>query len=158
MNKLDRIKEMETQLAALKAEVEQEQKIGFWEPKKGENYWTVAMDGVASGKQNVFQNCTEAEKAVYNIHQTSAQAKRAAELMRVSNAVTKACLQVDPDFVPDWSRHSGQDKCYALFNTEKQKWVASLSLGDRFVEAYVSTKEKAQQVADILNNEGVKPC
>ena len=114
MNKLERIEEMEKQLAALRAEVEQEQKPKQWEPKGGNwvaNSWS--------------------SKATYHEHrvitsdgdsrETEESARKAAkEITRF-----KRLLAYRDEFAPDYEFQFGKGNEFILQRVCKTYGVGS---------------------------------
>ena len=83
-------------------------------------------------------------------------AEKASKLMRRSNNYIRACLTVDPDFVPDWDDKT-QEKWNVFFDSnEKNLYVNCSYLYNPITPAYVSTKEKANEVIELLKEWGVK--
>ena len=87
----------------------------------------------------------------FNCFQSLEVAEKAAIRMRRANAVISACLAVDPDINPEEcpAGHRFWAPCYS---STECKWVAIYDPGTSQASALVSTFEKAQQAADILNS------
>jgi hypothetical protein len=148
MTTQERIKELEQELAQLKEKLEEENRL--WVPKDGQTFYYVWAHGdVATliGQENK-------RKDFYNFFPTKEQALKASGYMRRSNLIIKACLQVDPDFEPDWEDRN-QAKYSFYFNHVSDEWYIHISELEQFLPCYVSTIEKAQQVCDLLNREEV---
>lgn len=91
----------------------------------------------------------------YNVFPSREMAEKAAEMMRRSNAIIHACLLVDPDFEPDWN-NAGQSKWFVYYNHNKGKLYMDFDGRYQKAPAYVSSKEKANQVIELLKKWGVK--
>jgi hypothetical protein len=143
----EKIEKLEQELAQLKEELEKENRL--WVPEEGEESYYVWSDGDVS-----VSSAYELEKRNYNCFPTKEQAIIASGYMQKSNMIIKACLQVDPDFVPDWG-NGEQKKFFVYFNPTLSMWCTSLNSTVCFAPCYVSTREKAQQVCDLLNREDI---
>lgn len=123
----------------------------YWEPKEGTVYYYVTSEGDVTD----ITVGVEDSSLFHNIFQTRDQAKKAAEYMRRSNAIIRACLLVDPDFVSDWSDHT-QAKWGVFYSHEINSWISGCSCVVNENPCKVSTKEKAEEVCRLLTEWGVK--
>jgi hypothetical protein len=97
---------------------------------------------------------TPNRSAFFNMYPTEKLARKAAELMRSSNAIIRACLLVDPDYTPEWG---GTMRNYSVYyNYDTQRWGSYAHRTTQGASAYVSTPEKAEQVINLLKKWGVK--
>jgi hypothetical protein len=149
MTTQERIKELEQELAQLKEKLEKENRL--WEPEEGEKSYYVWSDGTVS-VSSIYE--LEERKDFYNFFPTKEQALKASGYMCRSNMIIKACLQVDPDFSPDWE-DQWQIKHGVYYNHSLYKWGTDTHALEQAYPCYVSTIEKAQQVCDLLNREEV---
>ena len=127
-----------------------------WSPGKG-GYWFLEDDGRASSRNNQMPSSRFVSDRLrhHNIFKSESQAEKASKLQRVSNAIIRACLLVDPDFEPDWG---GSDRKYRVyFNTDSGYWVQTCSRLHHEAIAHVSTREKAGQVCALLTKWDIKP-
>lgn len=126
-----------------------------WMPKVDELLFYVDSDGAI--EQEVY-TATNGEKLIFDFnvgYASEKQAKKAAELMRRSNAYIRACLLVDPDFVPDWNDvRQGKWSSYYSYDLARHRLICSYELGERV--CYVSSREKAAEVIKLLVKWGVK--
>ena len=132
-------------------------KPAVWVPKEGELYHFTAGNGRGENSRNDHigdRHCI----ARGNSYQTSALERKAAEYSRVQGLINQACLNVEADYVPDWS-NEGEAKWYVFYDARIGDWDA-----DFFVRATISTgvihqstASKARQVCDILNDIDLKP-
>lgn len=115
-----------------------------WVPGRGRRYWTVSTTGTCC--DYVWDDDWHDARALasHNCFPTEAQAEKAAKYIRRYNAIIRACLLVDPDFEPDWG------------DERQVKWFIDSSKRTHLAPAYVSTKEKAKQVRELLIKWGVK--
>ena len=130
----------------------EQQPEGVWEPKRGEIYYRVGVTGDVA----YFSLVTPALLlAHHNVYKTEALAKKASALQRTSNLVIQACLNFDPDFVPDWKdlvqQKYGFSQAASRFN-----WRASSTIINNNSAAYVSTAVKAVKVVDYLNSQEIQ--
>ena len=147
-------KELGEEIERLKA-----QPVGVWEPEKGGSYWSVGRAATVEhwtrGRHPDSSGAFLSLRAHHNIYKTEQLAEKASVLQRRSNLVIQACLNVDPDFEPDWSDQRsfkyGFHYDHDDLRWERQPW----SRAD-FGLAYVSTKEKAEQVLEYLNSQEIK--
>ena len=101
MDILERIKEMERQLEALKAEVTQEKMAEQWEPEGGEFLCHHAGFIVDSNEDDF------ASKVNGCVYKTEKQAEKAAAAMRTHNRL----LAYVAEFAPDYDSTNSRDKC-----------------------------------------------
>jgi hypothetical protein len=144
----EKIEKLEQELAQLKEELEKENRL--WVPKDGQTFYYVWADGDVT--TSISQE--DKRKDFYNFFPTKRQAVIASGYMQKSNMIIKAYLQVDLDFEPDWG-NGEQKKFYVYFNPTLSMWYPSLNSTVCFAPCYISTREKAQQVCDLLNREEV---
>lgn len=128
MNKLQRIEEMERQLAALRAEVEQEAKPKQWEPKGG------------SYKYHVTGNM-----------RSRALADKSLDALHSYNRLLAYKAEFDADFVPDWGS-ALQGKYYVYFDNDIQKF--SVSRGELYqnISCVYFSEQAAKGLARKLNS------
>ena len=137
--------EMAKQIERLK------QTQGVWEPKIAESFFT----NNSSGQTILTILYKEEGNENHNAYKTIQLAEKASVLQRRSNLVIKACLNFDPDFVPDWDNMC-QQKYGFWQSTARMKWRASSTVINNNSAAYVSTAELADKVASYLNNQEIK--
>lgn len=129
-----------------------------WMPEIGDKLFYVDCDG-AIEYEDYTASITEDLIFDFNVGYASEdQAEKAAELMRRSNAYIRACLLVDPDFVPnfetDWGVESAFYSIHYRYKDSKHCICPRSLLND--CSAYVSTREKAEEVIKLLVKWGVK--
>ena len=155
------IQDLETKYKELGAEIERlkRQPEGVWEPTVGGVCWIVDWGGDVRrlNTRNIYMSAV----THHNGFKTEVLAKKASELQLRSNLVIQACLNLDPEFEPDWNDAS-QHKYgfrYWHFNSdfgENPRWIHyKLGMGDSSA-AYVSTQEIADKVLDYLNRQELK--
>lgn len=122
-------------------------------PSDGDQYWCIDGD-VVSTYHWVDDPVDQGFKKMHNIYRTREAAEKAANLMLLSNAVIRACLEVDPDFEPNWS-NINEEKWSVYYSHALKKWTETPTVIN-YDPAHVSTQEKAQKVCALLNEWGVK--
>ena len=148
--------ELATKYKELGAEIERlkQQPEGVWEPKENEQYWRINSFGTPT----TTRHCGNLARANHNVYETESLARKASVLQRRSNLVIQACLNFDPDFVPDW-----ENLCQSKFGVEyshyAKRWNSN-TVSPSFVNilnvAHVSTLEIAEKVAEYLNSQEIK--
>ena len=119
----------------------------------GDKYYGINGEGESFPTTWVCDQGDRSSLAFHNIFPTAAQADKAAEYMRFSNAIIRACLLEDPDFVPDWSDED-QPKYYFYLSSEG--WGICCAYEFNTGCAVVSSEEKAKAVIKRLEKWGVK--
>ena len=149
------IQELETKYKELGAEIERlkPQPKGVWEPKIFDKFYTIDNSGQPF-LTNLYEEEEEA-KAHHNIYKTKALANKASVLQRRSNLVIQACLNFDPDFVPDWS-NGDEIKYGPYYDHRSQEWCCSRTYVTDDSAAYVSTQAIFAKVLTYLNSQEIK--
>lgn len=142
MNKLQRIEEMEKQLAALRAEVEREEKPKQWDPKGGE--WYYASNGAMTGVTNKKTRDYGIER------QTKEQAEADYELARAYNRLLAYKAEFDADFVPDWD-DEGQKKFCVYMDHRSQRFEYFYNDSHYTLTAVYFSEQAAKELCDKLN-------
>ena len=146
-------KELGEEIQRLKAKP-----TGVWEPEKGEDYWSVGFGGTTVKRTLYFNGSDYALLSLiahHNVYQTEKLARKAGVLQRRSNLVIQACLNVEPDFEPDWSDHN-QVKYQFYSSHYCDRWRGHNSNTGDWGAACVSTKEKSDLVLEYLNSQEIK--
>ena len=124
-------------------------------PLDGDEYWYVdGRDQLVSNHFWYGDEIDQGLKANHNIFRTMEAAEKAAVLIRRSSALIRACMEVDPDFEPDWT-NIDDEKWSVYYSHIYGKWTETPALIN-YEAAHVSTKEKAEEVARLLNDWGVE--
>ena len=151
------IQELENKYRELGAEIERlkQQPEGVWEPEKGDSFWVVD----ATGATHWFYNGEiKNVKKHHNVYKNESLARKASVLQRRANLVIQACLNFDPDFVPDWENLC-QAKFGVIYSPYLKRWDSN-TVATSFVNvlnvAHVSTLEIAEKVAEYLNSQEIK--
>ena len=151
---LESIGETERQLEKLKEQLEESQKNNtLWKPAYNQKYVFVSAYGSVVTAKWRHPAYDADQYAVHNVFPSLAIGNKASELMRRSNLIISACLQVDPDFEPNWG-NPGQGKYYAYYSQRTQSWKSNSAYEHRSAVAYVSSEEAIDKVLKILNAAG----
>jgi len=131
MNKLERIKEIEEQLAALKKEVESEQKEKAW-PQIGDKYFVVMSNGDTTRHTWNSDSFDEAAWAIDNCYRTKEAAEAEVSAMKVfaelsrCEGVRKFVLSgMNHYFYFDPTRDSLMKEYTCCVATGQQVWFSS---------------------------------
>lgn len=124
-----------------------------WVPSEG-TYISVACNGEDLGLRWDGDELDLDRLSFHNAFKTHQEARKASALMSRSNAMIRACLLVDPDFEPDWDKR--QDKKYCvIYSNMDETWKIDFWYSSNANIAYVSSREKAKQVCQLLTKWGV---
>jgi len=129
-----------------------------WVPKSGGEEWHYMVSDLGGVGEVCYRpdDIARLRMAIGNIWQTKELALKASEYSKVQGLINQACLNVEPDYVPDWSDKS-QLKWFVCYSHYTCGWVSTLTITEEAAIIYQSTKAKAQQVRNILNNINLKP-
>jgi len=153
MNKQDALKkldQLEAEAKALRTIIEAPDKPPVptrWKPKGGDEFWFVA----AHGKTLVtpFAN-SRVEHG--NCFRTQARADIAAEAVSRTLKTVACALEVDPDA---GELHKTQRRWTVIKDMGSCEWEVTWSVHVQVAPIYVHTREQADQLAAMLNVEGV---
>lgn len=158
---LDRISELEWQLAALRAEAEKEEKQNKstnkrWRAEKGENYWTVSdyrrvkvdVDFGADSSGDSFRYDT------HNYFQTEDEAQKYANVLETERQLKKFADEHNGDI--GWT-DINQEKYYLCYSYSDYR----VSIADRHWTKdsrtiYFSSEKIAKQAIDEIGEEKIK--
>ena len=146
------IQDLEAKYKELGAEIQRlkRQPQDVWEPTVGGLFWIVDWDG---GVKRPRDSSHRSAVTHHNVFKTEILAEKASELQLRSNLIIQACLNFDPDFVPDWSNDSGFKKYGFHYSHTMQAWHYSTTFLNDDSVAYVSTSEIAYKVMEYLNSQ-----
>ena len=148
---LKSIEETERHLAGLKSQLKEDQKsTRLWQPDEDGDYWHVDITGEVAAFPWGGSNLDSRLYGNHNVYPSYGVAKKASALIRRSNLVISACLQIDPDFDPDWDR-ADQGKWSARYRHDSKKWDLLCNHEYQIAAAYVSSKGKGIELIEMLN-------
>ena len=143
-------KEIIQRLVKRVEDLQPEPKSIVWEPKKGERYWYVDIDGRLNSHECRYDEEDEDLLKHHNVYKTQAQAEKAAKYQRQYNMVLQAVLNLEPDQVVDWS-DVNQTKYTVYFNHDRCIWERDCW---RIMEngyPVLTDKKNVQPLLDYLN-------
>lgn len=122
------IKDMETKLAEMKAELEKpEPTINYWQPKGSEHYWFVNIYGL------VRRGCTTdpelLEKGHYRVFKTEEEANKYADYVKAEEILKKEIATLNEGWVPNWKN---QDQTKYSFSLTPNKERVSIEYNSKF--------------------------
>jgi len=151
MNKID-LENYDVQENSDKTITLRPKKSKYWEPSQFDRGWAVAYNGKI---EITYPSTLQDLDNRHCVFETRALAERADYLQRRSNAIIRACLLVDPDYVPDWGIEK-QMKHLPYYEYVLNEWcIDDRRTGDSS-PAYVSSREKCAEVIKLLTKWGVK--
>jgi len=160
MNNKLRIVALELKILKAQAEIEglKSRQGKRFKPEKGEVYWSVDEIGLSAPEN--WDNTVWDSKCYenFNCYETSELATKAAVMMKRNNAIIMACLQVDPDFVPDYLSGNQVHYSFDYLNTElgtNGTWCMSVAYQANNGPC-VSTQEKWEEAAALLEEWGIE--
>jgi len=142
MNKLQRIEEMEKQLAALRAEVEQEAKVKRWEPGEGDFIY---------GWRGVMEFKTSKTRDFGIERETKEQAEADYKLARAYNRLLAYKSEFDADFVPDWDVQN-QRKYFIYYDNDTNKWGCAYRNKLQDLGIVYFSEQAAEDLCNKLNS------
>jgi hypothetical protein len=159
MNNIDKVTELQRIISTAQDDLAELMKKGKrFKPVDGQVFYAI------NAKVEVglfYNNDTDFDKACYdnfNCYETEELATKAAVMMKRKNAIIMACLQVDPDFVPDYL--SGNQEHYSFGHEAPQNgykcgWIIK---GTYHINngPCVSTEAKWHEAAALLTEWGIE--
>lgn len=158
-NLLDRISELEQQLAMLRVDVEKEEKENKitnkrWRAEEGHKYWFVNSCGNPDWLDEYNRDSIDNFRYdTHNYLQTEEEARRYAKVLETERQLKR--LADEHNDVIDWSNSLA--KCYLSYNYDTQ----SISINSAWARReprviYFSSREIAEQAIDTIGEEEIK--
>ena len=124
--------------------------------QKGDVYRTVSSGGKSCYHSLAYdpEGSPSERYAFYNLYPQQDDLTQVVEQMRRANAIIMACHIVDPNYTPDFQSEAHKFRVY--YANSHQAWGISSTRVMNYGIAHVSTKEKAQQVCELLTSWGVR--
>lgn len=95
------IKDMETKLAEMKAELKKpEPTVNYWQPKGSEHHWFVNIYGLV--KRNYTTDLGLLEKGHHRVFKTEEEANKYADYVRAEETLKKEIAILNEGWVPNW--------------------------------------------------------
>lgn len=147
---MEKISELEQQIAELKEAAQKQDEPKAWKPKNGEKYWYITP--YTSVIDVVFLN-DDADYCVIesnNCFRTRERAEEVAKKIRMLLKLERYHDMFCPDYVPDWSSDNG--KYVLVYDEVGKQWdydMFFISIGA--AQVYFDSRETAKKVCDLLN-------
>jgi hypothetical protein len=160
MNNKGKIASLELKILNAQAvikELESQQGKRF-KPERAQEYWYICKGGKA--RYYLYDDDVIDKECFnnFNCYETEELATKAALMMRRSNAIIMACLQVDPDFVPDYLSSNQVHYSFSFLAgdiSSRPRWIQSHSYTLNYGPC-VSTQEKWEEAAALLTEWGIE--
>lgn len=149
---LDRISELEQQIAILRAEVEKENKR--WRSKDGDMYWFVDSDGTAKWWYESSRDIDNFYYDTHNYFQTEEEARKYAKVLEIERELRK--FADEHNDVIDWT-NINQEKYYLCYSySDYRVTIADRHWTKESRTIYFSSEKIAKQVIDEIGAEKIK--
>lgn len=151
-NLLNRISELEQQLAVLKTEIKKENKR--WRSKNGDVYWLVGSNGKPDWSYELNRDSDSFRYETHNYFQTEEEAQRYAKVLETERQLKK--FADEHNDVIDWSdiNQHKWNLCYYYSRYEVSPIRCCGVKESRTI--YFSSEEIAQQAMDEIGEEKIK--
>ena len=151
-NLLDRISELEQQLAVLKTEIKKGNKR--WRSKNGDLYWLVGSNGKHDWSYELNRDSDSFRYDTHNYFQTEEEAQRYAKVLETERQLKK--FADEHNDVIDWSdiNQHKWNLCYYYSRYEVSPIRCCGVKESRTI--YFSSEEIAQQAMDEIGKEKIK--
>lgn len=152
---LDKIAELEQQLAVLRAEAEKEEKENKrWRSKNGDLYWLVGSNGKPDWSYELNRDIDNFRYDTHNYFQTEEEAQRYAKVLETERQLKK--FADEHNDVIDWSdiNQHKWNLCYYYSRYEVSPIRCCGVKESRTI--YFSSEEIAQQAMDEIGKEKIK--
>ena len=149
----ERIDEMKTQLAHLEEEAEAAKKPTWWVPEAAKGYYYTDVNGNLELERKGIRDV-----AIHsgNYFADFDVCERVAAAIKTQMQIAKACVSVEPDFIPNWN-DDDQEKWSVFWDIDMNNWDTFNSVGQLDSCMFISTQIKAEQVVTLLKNRNITP-
>ena len=147
------IKDMETKLAEMKAELEKPEPIvNYWQPKYGQEHWYVNVYG------NLQKNYTAdpglLKKGHHRVFETEEEANKYADYVRAEESLKKEIAILNEGWAPDWRNRDQTKYSFSLIAssliTSKKRISIERNCDCKFHDSFMYLK--SLKLADTLIN------
>ena len=154
-NLLDRISELEQQLASLRAEAEKEKKENKrWRANESCLYWFVGSNGGPNWSYEINRDSDSFRYDTHNYFQTEEEARRYASVLETERQVKKFADEHNDKI--DWA-NINQEKWYLYYSYNGYKiGISSHRWTKKSRVIYFSSEEIAEQAIDEIGEEKIK--
>ena len=152
---LDRISELEQQLAVLRAEAEKEEKENKrWRAEKRDAYWFVDGDGIPKWWHECSRDIDGFYYDTHNYFQTKEEARKYANVLETERQLKK--FADEHNDVIDWS-NINQEKWYLYYSYSNYKvGISNHHWTKESRVIYFSSEEIAKQAIDTIGTDKIK--
>lgn len=149
---LDRISELEQQLAVLKTEIKKGNKR--WRSKNGDLYWLVGSNGKPDWSYEFNRDSDSFRYDTHNYFQTEEEAQRYAKVLETERQLKKFADEHNSEI--DWSNNN-QEKWHLYYNYSYYKVGISNHYWTKEARViYFSSEEIAEQAIDEIGTDEIK--
>ena len=149
---MEKISELEQQIAELKEATQKQDEPKAWKPDVEEKYWYISEWLSATSTKFCNGNFDNRLIKANNCFRTKERAEEVAKKIRMLLKLERYHDMFCPDSVPDWSSDNG--KYVLVYDEVGKQWdydMFFISIGA--AQVYFDSKETAQKVCDLLNGE-----
>ena len=149
---MEKISELEQQIAELKEAAQKQDEPKAWNPKAGEDYWYISESMSATNADFCEDDFDNRVIKSNNCFPTKERAEKAAKKIRMLLKLERYHDMFCPDYVPDYK--GDETKYHLYFSHVQGKYEVSCSTGiESPCMAVFDTEENAEKAAEILNKE-----
>lgn len=149
---MEKISELEQQIAELKEAAQKQGEPKAWEPDVEEKYWYISEWLSATSTKFCNGNFDNRLIKSNNCFRTKERSEEVAKKIRMLLKLERYHDMFCPDYVPDWS---SDDEKYVLgYDEVGKQWDYDMFfISGGAAQVYFDSKETAQKVCDLLNGE-----
>ena len=149
---MEKISELEQQIAELKEAAQKQDEPKAWKPKAGEDYWYISESMSATNADFCEDDFDNRVIKSNNCFPTKERAEEVAKKIRMLLKLERYHDMFCPDYVPDWS--SDDTKHIVCYDEGEKQWGCDrIFISRDAAQVYFDSKETAQKVCDLLNGE-----
>ena len=149
---MEKISELEQQIAELKEAAQKQDEPKAWKPKAGEDYWYISESMSATNADFCEDDFDNRLIKSNNCFRTKERAEEVAKKIRMLLKLERYHDMFCPDYVPDWSSDNG--KYVLCYDEVGKQWSYDIFFVTiDATKVYFDSKETAQKVCDLLNGE-----
>lgn len=154
-NLLEKISELEQQLAMLRVEVEKEEKENKrWRAEEGYKYWFVDGDGIPKWWHEYSRDIDGFYYDTHNYFQTEEEARKYAKVLEIERQLRKFADEHNDKI--DWE-DIDQDKWCLGYSYRALKTMTAVAMYTREARTiYFSSQEIAKQAIDTIGEDKIK--
>lgn len=149
---MEKISELEQQIAELKEAAWKQNEPKAWKPKVKEKYWYIAWNFSVINTKFYNDKVDRWLIESNNCFRTKERAKEVAKKIQMLLKLEQYHDMFCPDYVPDWS--SDDTKYVVCYDEGEKQWDCdTIFFTIDAAQVYFDSKETAQKVCDLLNGE-----